>query len=97
MEPLQTRGVLANRSAIASACRKSRLKDAQSPRSVLVLCPQSNWDVCPRWLNGAALTSCTLGMSGYDTENLTANHSGALCVENRHVPCMLKTTAGVGI
>ena len=57
---------------------------------VRALCPQSNWVVCPRWLNGVPLASRMLGSSGYNTENLTANHSGAPCWEKYHVPRTLK-------
>ena len=63
---------------------------------VRALCPQSDWDVCPRWLNGAALAFYMLGSSGHNTENLTANHSGAPCWEKCHVPRTLKNAAVVG-
>ena len=53
--------------------------------------------MCPRWLNGAALASYMLGSSGHNTENLTANHSGAPCWEKCHVPRTLKNAAVVGL
>ena len=59
-----------------------------------VLCPQSNWDVCPRW-NGVPLVCYMQGLSGYNTENLTTNHSGTPCWERCHVPRTLKNPAVV--
>ena len=61
----------------------------------MALRPQSNWDMCPRWRKGIPLACYMLGSSGYNTETLTANHSGAPCRERFHVPRTLKNPAVV--
>ena len=57
----------------------------------MALCPQSKWVVSPRWWNGVPLACYMymLGLSGYNTENLTANHT-AQYWDRCHIPNMLK-------
>ena len=50
-----------------------------------MLCPLSNWVVCPRWWNGVPLVCNMLGSSGHNTENLTTNHSCAMNWERYHM------------
>ena len=61
------------------ACRKRRQN-----------CAQTQFGRVPRWWNGILLTCYILGLSGYNTKNLTANHSGTPCWERGHVPRTLK-------
>ena len=58
------------------------------------LCQQGNWVVCPRW-SGVPRACFMLGSSGHNTENLTANHSGATCWEKCRVPHTLKNPSVV--
>ena len=51
--------------------------------------------MCPRWWNGVTLACYMLGLSGYNTKNLTANHSGSPCWERCYVPSTLKNPAVV--
>ena len=51
--------------------------------------------MCPRSWNGLLLACYMLGLSGYNMENMTANHSGPPWWERCHVPRTLKNPAVV--
>ena len=92
--PVQAR-VLKGQACSSAKCRKRRLNSAQKPSRGLGPLPKEQLGCVPQVVSGEPLAFYMLGLSGCNTDNLTSNHSGALCWERCHIPRMLKNPAVV--